>query len=158
MIISKDCCILDVDLTETRAYYENNSLCQYSEDRNFYIQARNRFPKLTAWLEELGIPIDRPDEIGSIPLENTIDYLFVAYSVVGKLTEPGEYIIELLDGNAKLKIIISNQYFPNDQKTDNYFTVSVCNIQLPWVLEEPFPKPKKSHASFLSRIIKFFQF
>ena len=146
---------MDVDISETRAYYNCNSLCQCSEDCNFYVQARNMFPKLTSWLDELGIPIDRPDEIGSIPLEDTIHYHFAAYSVVGKLAEPGEYTIELLDGNALLKIVISNQYFPNDQKTGNYFTGAVCNIRLPWVLEEPFPKQEK-HSSFLSRVKKLF--
>lgn len=157
MIIRKDDYILDVDVAETRAYYQRNTLCACNEDRNFYAQARDRFPKLTALLEEFGIPIDRPDEIGSVALEDEIDYLFVAYSVVGKIVELGEYEIDLFDGNLFLNIVIGNEYFPSEQNTREYFTIAVYNIQLPWVLDEPYPESEKPKPGLFSKIKKFFK-
>lgn len=157
MIIQKDGYILDVDIAKTKAYYESNTLCDCNEDRNFYAQVRDRFPKLTALLYEFGIPIDRPDEIGSVALEDEIDYLFAAYTVVGRIVEPGEYEIDLFDGNLFLNIVISNEYFPNEQKTREYFTIAVYNIKLPWVLDEQFPGSEKPQPTIFSKIKRLFK-
>ena len=65
MIIQKDGYVLDVDIEATRQYSENHSLCDCNEDRNLYAQIQEKFPKLTTFLAELGLLIDRPDETGS---------------------------------------------------------------------------------------------
>lgn len=157
MIIQKDNYILDVDVKKTKDYYANNTLFDCDEDRNFYAQVRDRFPKLTVLLDEFGVAIDRPDEIGSLALEDDIDYLFVAYTVVGRIVEHGEYEIDLFDGNLFLNLVISNVYFPNEQKTSEYFTIVIYNIRLPWVLDEPFPAQEKTRLSILAKIKKWFQ-
>ena len=157
MIIQKDGFRFDVDIEATKAYYAGNTLCDCNEDRNFYAQARNQFPALTALLSEFGVSIDRPDEIGSTALEDEIDYHFVAYSVVGKIVETTGYEIDLFDGNMFLNLVISNRYFPNEQKTKEYFTIAIYNIKLPWILDEPYPEIPKPTQSIFSKIKRIFK-
>ena len=156
MIIRKDGYVLDVDIEATRRYSKEHSLCECDEDRNLYAQIRERFPKLTVFLAELGLLIDRPDETGSCAMDDDIDYHFVAYTVIGNILESNKYEIDMFDGGLFLNIVIDHWYIPNDQKADGYFTVTVYGIDLPWVLDEPFPKnttPIKT-SSLLERIRK----
>ena len=158
MIIQKEGCVLDVDIEATRQYSENHSLCDCNEDRNLYAQIQEKFPKLTAFLAELGLLIDRPDETGSCAMDGYIDYHFVSYTVIGNILESDKYEIDMFDGELFLTIVIDNWYVPNEQKTDRYFTVTVYGIDLPWVLDEPFPEsetPKKMF-SLVERIKKLF--
>ncbi|MBR5022937.1 MAG: hypothetical protein IKY18_07045 [Oscillospiraceae bacterium] len=140
MIITKEGKILDIDFEATVQYYQEHSLCDCSECRNFYAQAREKFPGLTTFLAELGVDIQRPDEIGSIALGDEVDYHFVAYTVNGRILEHDGYEIDIRDGEAALSIVIDNSYFPNEQKIEDHFTVTVYNIRLPWELDEPFPE------------------
>ena len=146
MIIQKEGYVLDIDIEATRQYSENHSLCDCNEDRNLYAQIQEKFPKLTTFLAELGLLIDRPDETGSCAMDGYIDYHFVSYTVIGNILESDKYEIDMFDGELFLNIVIDNWYVPNEQKTDRYFTVTVYGIDLPWVLDEPFPEsatPKK---------------
>ena len=146
MIIQKEGYVLDIDIEATRQYSENHSLCDCNEDRNLYAQIQEKFPKLTTFLAEFGLLIDRPDETGSCAMDGYIDYHFVSYTVIGNILESDKYEIDMFDGELFLNIVIDNWYVPNEQKTDRYFTVTVYGIDLPWVLDEPFPEsdtPKK---------------
>ena len=136
MIVRRDEIALDVDIEKTAQYSKTHSLCDCDEDRNFYTQAREKFPKLAKFLSEFGIMIERPDEIGSHAENGYIDYHFVSYTVIGEILEADKYEIEMLDGEIFLNIKIDHWYVPNEQKTDRYFTVTVYNITLPWVLNE----------------------
>ena len=158
MIIQKYGYILDVDIEATRRYSENHSLCDCNEDRNLYAQIQEKFLKLTAFLAELGLLIDRPDETGSCAMDGHIDYHFVSYTVIGNILETDKYEIDMFDGEQFLNIVIDNWYVPNEQKTDRYFTVTVYGIDLPWVLDEPFPDSatSKKTVSLFERIKKLF--
>ncbi|MBR2875725.1 MAG: hypothetical protein IKC01_01155 [Clostridia bacterium] len=145
MIVKVEGYIFDVDIESSKAYSQEHSLCQCDEDRNFYVQARKEFPKLSTLLEKFGIMIDRPDEIRSIAMDGYIDYNFVSYTVVGEIKEASGYEIDLFDGEHFLNIAINDIGVPNEQKTDRYFTITVYNIQLPWVLDEPFPQSASLH-------------
>ena len=158
MIIQKDGYVLDVDVEATDKYSKEHSLCDCNEDRNLYAQIREKFPKPTTFLTELGLLIDRPDEIASCAIDDYIDYHFVSYTAVGDILESDKYEIDMFDGGQFLNIVIDNWYVPNEQKTDRYFTVTVYGIDLPWVLDEPFPEsatPKKMFSLF-ERIKKLF--
>ncbi len=154
MIINKDEVVLDIDIKATTEYSQIHSLCDCNEDRNFYIQARNQFPKLTEFLTELGLLIERPDEIGSIINEDRIDYIFVSYTVVGEIKEYSKYETDMFDGGMFLSIVIDDSSIPNEQKTDRYFTVTVYGISLPWVLDEPFPDDRRT----IDKIRQFLSF
>lgn len=158
MIIRKDGYVLDVDVEGTLKYSKEHSLCDCNEDRNLYAQIRERFPKLTAFLAELGLLIDRPDETGSCAVNDYIDYHFISYTVIGNILESDKYEIEMFDGGLSLNIVIDNWYVPNEQKTDQYFTVTIYGIDLPWVLDEPFPESVMlgKRISLLERIKRMF--
>ena len=157
MLIHKNDFILDVDLESTNKYSREHTLCNCDEDRNFYVQAKEKFPKLTEFLSEIGLLIERPDEIGSCAEDDYINYHFVSYTVVGEISEADKYEIDMYDGGLYLNIVIDNWYVPNEQKTDRYFTVTVYNIRLPWVLREPLPKNKDidKNQSFLYKMKNF---
>lgn len=140
IIIQKDEAVFEVDYEKTRSYYKTHSVCDCCCCRNLYAQVRKAAPKLTAFLETFGADISRPDENSSIEMENYIDYLFIGYTVTGKIVSPGYYETEM-DG---LKVAISDgstpyDWFPNEQ-TEPCFFISVSGLSLPWVLDEPFPK------------------
>lgn len=132
----------NVDIDANKEYYSNHSLCNCSEDRNFYKSAKTAFPQLDGMLSSLGILIERPDEIGSSPSGNVIDYHFVSYTVIGENDFGDKYEFHVTDNGSHLKIVVDNWYVPNEQKTDKYFTLTVYNIKLPWILNEPFPDEK----------------
>lgn len=158
MIIQKNGYLLDVDIEATHKYSKEHSLCNCDEDRNLYAQVRSKFPELKTFLAELGLLIDRPDETASCAMDDYINYHFVSYTVIGDILESDKYEIDMFDGGLFLNIVIDNWYVPNKQKTNRYFTVTVYGIDLPWVLDEPFPESStqsKAH-SLCERIKKFF--
>lgn len=158
MIIRKYGYVLDVDIDATSQYSREHSLCDCDEDRNLYAQIREKFPELTAFLAELGLLIERPDETGSCAVDDYIDYHFVSYTVIGNILESDKYEIDMFDGGKFLNIVIDNWYVPNEQKTNRYFTVTVYGIDLPWVLDEPFPVSAVSgkKISLFERIKRMF--
>lgn len=157
MIIKKQNYVLDIDFDATKRYSATHNLCDCADDRNFYVQSREKFSKLTEFLEELGLLIDRPDEIGSLTYNNEVDYLFISYTVVGKILEADKYEFDMFDGDIFLNIVIDNWYVPNEQTTDEYFTVTVYNVKLPWVLNEPFPDDETPIKSFIQKLKDFFK-
>lgn len=158
MIIRKHGYVLDVDVESTIKYSNEHTLYDCNEDRNLYAQIAERFPKLKEFLAELGLLIERPDETGSCAVENYIDYHFVSYTVIGKILESDKYEIDMFDGDLFLNIVIDDWYVPNEQKTDNYFTVTIYGIDLPWVLDEPFPETRTQmkNTSLIERLKNLF--
>ena len=154
MIIRKHGYTLDVDLEATLKYSRQHTLCDCDECRNLYAQIADKFPKLKDFLAELGLLIERPDDIGSCAVGDYIDYQFVSYTVTGRMLETDRYEVDLFDGGLFLDIVIDNRYVPNEQKSDEYFTVTVYGINLPWVLDEPFPKNRvtENRTSFIAKI------
>lgn len=73
-------------------------------------------------------------------MDNYIDYINVDYTVCGNIKSMGDYEIDLYD-DIFLSIVITNGFVSPNEQTGEYFTISVMQIKLPWVLDEPFPKP-----------------
>lgn len=151
MFIKKEDYVLDVDIEQTKNYYASLSLCDCSSCRNYYVQVKESFPLLNEFLFELGVNIERPDELSYIESDNEIQYLFAAYTVSGKILEFDKYEIDLFEDEGVVSIVFNNSYIPNEQKTD-YFVVMVYNIRLPWVLNEPFPEVAPVKKRFIDRI------
>lgn len=149
MLMEFDDYVLDADIEATTDYYRNLSLCECADCRNFYAQVKTALPMLTDFLSKLGIDVSRPDEISSVfnHAEGKEDYLMVAYTVCGKIITSGKYEIDIRDNDLFLSAGIDNLYVPNEQKTNEYFTVAIYGICLPWVLNEPYPeKPPKNRT------------
>ncbi len=128
------------DAEKTREYYANIKLCDCGGCRNYYAQARERFPGLTKWIEKFGVCIDRPDEIMYLDIEKNTNYLCVSYTVCGRLEGTLSTEISLTDCEVPSVTICSPDapmgYIPNSQ-TGDYFIIDVTNFTLPWVLHEP---------------------
>ncbi len=141
--IKKDDVIFHMDYERTQEYYKTHSLCNCCCCRNLYAQIKQVAPKLDEFLSTFGVDICKPDEAASVEMTDYIDYLFVGYTVIGKMETENPYETQI----DNLKITISQgdtpyDWFPNDQKEPCFF-ISVSGILLPWVLGEPFPtKPE----------------
>ncbi len=151
--IKKDDAFFYVDHEKTLAYYKTHSVCECCCCRNLYAQIKAALPKLDEFLSAFGVDISKPDEAASVEMTDRIDYLFVGYTVTGKMESKTVYEAER-DG---VRIIISHgddpyEWFPNEQKMPCFF-ISVYGISLPWVLDEPFPKQETPK----SRVKNFFK-
>lgn len=106
--------------------------------RNYYKQIEQELPKLKEFLDDLGVDISKPDEIMSVENEGYIDYLNVDYTVCGNVINMSEHEIDVYD-NLFLNVIVTEGFASPNEQTGEYFTLSVTNIRLPWVLNESFP-------------------
>lgn len=138
--IQKDEHVFSVDIEKTKEYYKTHSLCDCVYCCNYYAQVKERFPKLDVFLSEFGVDISKPDEIFSVEMDDYIDYINVDYTVCGKTETVGKYEFDIQD-NLSLSITITDGSVSPNEQTEEHFTISVMQIQLPWVLDEPFPKP-----------------
>ena len=146
--IKKDNAVFWLDYEKTQTYYETHSVCDCCCCRNLYAQIKKVAPNLDAFLKTFGVDISRPDEIGSTEMKDYIDYLFVGYTVTGKMITPEFYETEIDD----LTVTISAgnapyEWFPHEQ-TEPCFFISVSGLSLPWVLDEPFPKQETIKDKF----------
>lgn len=147
---------VEFDFDLTKEYYKTHTVCDCCDDKNYQHLAKSKFPELDTFLSQFGADISRPDETGSVYLDKseTIQYLFVAYTVVGKIITDGQETITLTEYGPPVKISINNEHYPNEQKGD-YFTIVVSGIEMPWLLDGEYPdKPKKS---FFQRLITHFK-
>lgn len=152
-MIQKGSSVFCVDIESTKAYYSSHSICDCCNCRNYYAQIKTLSAELNEFLSEFGIDAARPDEASSIEMENSINYLFVGYTVNGKIETKDQYETDI----ENYHIVISNgntpfYWFPNEQEEPCFF-VSVSGITLPWVLEEPFPHEER----FIGKVARFFQ-
>lgn len=154
--INKEEYVFSVDTEQTEKYYETHSLCNCMFCRNYYPQIKNKLPKLNDFLSEFGIDISKPDEILSVEMDHYIDYFNVDYTVCGSIESMGQDAIEICD-NLLLSIVITDGFVSPNEQPEKYFTISVMNIKLPWVLDEPFPKPITEKIKSKSVFLKIFR-
>ena len=120
--------VFSVDTEKTKKYYEIHTLCNCAYCRNFYAQAKDKFPDIT-----------KPDETLSVETDNAIDYISIDYTVCGSIASTG-HNFEIID-HFPLSVVITNGFASPNEQTGRYFTISVENIKLPWELDEPRPEP-----------------
>ena len=153
-IIEKDDWKFSVDIEKTKEYYRTHPICECSYCRNFYAQAEEKLPKLKEFLSDFGVDISRPDEISSVTYKGEIDYLTVYYTVCGEITKDSTYEIDIYD-NLFLSIVVRDEFAPPNEQTGKYFTFSVFQIMLPWVLDEPLDPIVKER--FFDKLRTFFK-
>ncbi len=130
IIIKKDGYVFDVDIEKTENYYKTHSLCKCDLCKNFYEQIKGKFPKLEAFLSDLGIDISKPDEISPLESGDIIEYLSVDYTVCGKIATMAEHKIHIED-DILFSLRITDGYASPNEQTADYFTISVHNLELP---------------------------
>lgn len=134
--------IFSVDAEKTRDYYLKHSCCDCPACRNYYAAVKSRLKKLDAFLCEFGVDITRPDELGWGDADDLMNYLFAAYTVCGAMVSSGKYQLDINDG-LPLHLEIEKGCVPGEEKSQNYFVISVFNIRLPWVIDESLPTAEK---------------
>lgn len=158
MLIEKDDYKFSVDIEKTNEYYNSHSLCDCVCCRNYYKQIEQELPKLKEFLDSFGVDISKPDEIMSVENEGFIDYLNVDYTVCGNVINMSEYEIDIYD-KLFLNVIVTEGFASPNEQTGEYFTLSVTNIRLPWVLEVPIPttiklKSKNAAKNTFVKVLK----
>ena len=138
--------VFSVDTEKTKKYYATHTFCNCAYCRNFYAQAKDNFPKLSAFLSEFGVDIAKPDETLSVETDNAIDYI-----VCGSIASTG-HDFEIND-HFPLSVVITDGFVSPNEQTGRYFTISVEGIKLPWALDEPRPKPCTPKANKISHKI-----
>mgnify|MGYP006865367396 CR=1 FL=1 len=146
MVIKTEDFALDVDVQSTEEYYKTNTVCDCIDCRTFQVQAKQKFPLLTQFLEKFGVDISRPDELAAYDKGNVIYYDFVAYTVSGRILQADEYVFYITDSEMRLNIRINHQYIPNEQQSDMYFTVTVSGFRL----EQQRKQPCSAHGEYSS--------
>ncbi len=138
----------DLDIEKTREYYRTHSLCDCVGCRNFYIQAKEKYPLLNNLLEKFGVDISKPDEIawGDI-IDGELDYIIVHYTINGKILEFSGYEIDINDSTF-VNVVLDTNYVPNNQETKDYFVISIYGILLPYILDEPFTTKEEIKKKF----------
>ena len=72
----------------------------------------------------------------------------------GKVVEDSKYEIDIYD-NLFLSIVVHDDTAPPNEQTGQYFTFSVFQIRLPWVLDEPLnPTVKERFFDKIRRLLK----
>lgn len=147
-----------VDIEKTKEYYKTHSLCDCVCFRNYYKQIEKELPKLKEFLADFGVDISKPDEIMSVENEGFIDYLNVDYTICGNVINMSEHEIDIYD-NLFLNVIVTEGFASPNEQTGEYFTLSVINIRLPWVLEVPISttiklKPKNAAKNVFVKFLK----
>lgn len=152
--LQMDDCMFSVDMEKTREHYLKHSLCDCPACRNYYAAVKSRLKKLDAFLCEFGVDITGPDELGWGDADDSVEYIFAAYTVCGTMISPGKYQLDINDG-LPLHLEIERGNVPGEEESENYFCISVFNIKLPWVIDEPLPTAEKKKNS--NRIRRFFR-
>lgn len=129
-IIKKDNFKFTVDIDKTEKYYKTHSLCDCLGCKNLYKQINGKYPILEKFLSEYGVDITKPDETSWIDNDYDIEYSLF-YTVTGNMTPDSQYVTYA----DNLKITVDTGYIPNEQ-TEDYFLISVYNINLPSILKE----------------------
>ena len=99
------------------------------------MQAKEAFPKLDEFLSAFGANILRPDEVSWIQEVDDIDYIDITYTVCGKIIEGSGYEVDLYD-SLFLSVFIDNKYVPNNHKDEEWFSLTVFNVKLPFIVEK----------------------
>ena len=107
--IKKDDYIFSVNVEQTKKYYETHSLCNCGNCRNFYTQAKDKFPKIGELLSEFGVDISKPDEIESVDMEEAVMYINIDFTVCGNVEAMGQREIEVYD-HMPLHLVVTEGY------------------------------------------------
>lgn len=90
-----------MDIDRTKLYYEKltgDDLCQCEYCRTYVREIREALPRLAAYLDSLGVDIEKPFEV--LPLDETaeyMEYLAVQYVVIGSAEGVEETAVEDMD-------------------------------------------------------------
>ena len=125
---------MNVDVSATRDYYNtitDSALCNCSYCRNYRLQIKSAFPEVTAYLDSLGINIEKPFETSPLePDENgMLEYCGCQYIVFGSCDPEYHHRI----GDVEFRIATS---YPNTGIEQKHFVLELFPVQLKFVCKD----------------------
>ncbi|MBQ6334132.1 MAG: hypothetical protein IJI46_03555 [Erysipelotrichaceae bacterium] len=122
-----------MDIEKTKKYYEQLSdeeVCDCTYCQNYVKQIKATYPKLAAYLDEMGVNIEKPFE--AIPIaeaEGVMLYSGVQYVVMGKAEDFKDTSIE----NSEIFITDSH---PMTGISEDHFVIEIAPIELKWIMKK----------------------
>ena len=119
-----------MNVEKTRQFYKDyDDLCDCAYCKNYINEIKNTYPELDAYLDKLGIDIEKPWE--TLPGEvigGMIEYLGAQYILIGNKSDfnkakLGELTIDLAKS------------FPDPGLACEYYLIEVSPIKLQWTIE-----------------------
>ena len=125
---------MNVDVSATRDYYNtitDSALCNCSYCRNYRLQIKSAFPEVTAYLDSLGIDIEKPFETSPLePDENgMLEYCGCQYIVFGSCDPEYHHRI----GDVEFRIATS---YPSTGIEQEHFVLELFPVQLKFVCKD----------------------
>ena len=120
-----------VDVSATKDYYNSimdSALCDCSYCRNYRLQIKSALPVVAAYLDSLGIDIEKPFETSPLePDENgMLEYCGCQYIVFGNCDPEYHYRI----GDVKFRVATS---YPSTGIEQEHFVIELFPIKLKYV-------------------------
>ena len=122
---------MNVNISATKDYYNSitdSSLCDCGYCRSYRLQVKSAFPKVAAYLDSLGIDIEKPFETSPLePDENgLLEYCCCQYIALGNCELEYHHRIE----NVEFRIATS---YPSTGIEQEHFVIEMFPIQLKYV-------------------------
>lgn len=121
-----------MNFERTQKYYQKLNIkeqCQCSYCLNYYQEIKKSYPKLTQYLDALGIDIQKPFETMHLEVDKDgfIDYICAQYIVFGNKSDFKATRVE------DVKIYLAKSH-PSTEITEEHFVIEMSPIRLRWVM------------------------
>ena len=125
---------MDVDVSATRDYYNSiidSALCNCGYCRNYRLQIKSALPEVTAYLDSLGIDIEKPFETSPLePNENRmLEYCGCQYIAFGNCDPEYRHRI----GDVKFRVATS---YPSTGIEKEHFVLELFPVRLKLVCKD----------------------
>ncbi len=118
---------MDANIERNRAYYSqlsSNVLCDCAYCQNYYSQVKAAYPDASAYLQSLGIDMEKPFETSPLEPENgNLTYCACQYIVFGSCED--EYHDKI--GNVEFRKVAS---YPSTGISEPHFVLELAPITL----------------------------
>ena len=125
---------MNIDVSATRDYYNSitdSTLCDCGYCRNYRLQVKSALPEVTAYLDSLGIDIEKPFETSPLePDENgMLEYCGCQYIVFGSCDPEYHH----RNGDVEFRIATS---YPSTGIEQEHFVLELFPVQLKFVCKD----------------------
>ena len=131
MILQLEDWSFEVNMEKTMSYSskERSDHCNCAYCRNFYAGIDVEYPQLRSLLLKFGIHVDAPDRMSPLDISRQQIIYDPMYHVFGRIIQVGTST--LLLGDVEIEPM---------ELEEGVFCLQVYDLQLPWLLDEPYEK------------------
>ena len=125
---------MNIDVSATRDYYNSitdSALCDCSYCRNYRLQIKSALPEVAAYLDSLGIDIEKTFEISPLEPDESgmLEYCCCQYIVFGNCAPEYHYRI----GDVEFRVATS---YPSTGIEQEHFVLELFPVQLKFVCKD----------------------